>query len=153
MADALTPVAGKLASLIRLLSSPVDAEALVAARKLLVTLRSAGCDIHTLADRLTHPVAVLDEAAAQRIYDAGFLDGYRKAEASQQGPGDFHNVDGTPCWPELAAWCSERGDRLSAREREFVDDMAAWTLSRELTPKQAKWLMSIFLRLGGKRAQ
>jgi hypothetical protein len=153
MADALAPIAGRLAALLRLLSSDRDGEVLTAARKLVLTLCSAGSDIHALAARVEQPVVQLDEAAAKQIYDACFDDGYRKAENDRHGPGDFHNVDGTPCWPELAAWCSERGARLSEREREFIDDMCGWLLAREPTSKQAKWLLSIFYRLGGKRAR
>jgi len=48
-------------------------------------------------------------------------------------------------------YCQQRSDRLQSREREFIDHMASLTVWREPTEKQAKWLKSIYYKLGGKR--
>jgi len=51
----------------------------------------------------------------------------------------------------MARFCQERSARLRGSEPEFVDDMSGLTLWREPTPKQAKWLKSIYARrLGGR---
>ena len=87
------------------------------------------------------------------LYDAGYQDGLRAAVNKQQGSLDFRGVDGDVDWHEVALWCQkrdDRDDRLSDREREFVDTVAAQTVYREPSVKQARWLKSIFLRLGGR---
>ena len=63
---------------------------------------------------------------------------------------DFHNVDGTPAWNEIALFCQRNNDRLWGSEREFINDMALRTVWREPTERQAKWLRSILYRLGGR---
>ena len=50
----------------------------------------------------------------------------------------------------MALWCRGLGDRLTEREHDFIDKLARSTLWREPTETQAKWLKSIFLRLGGE---
>ena len=47
----------RLGSLLRLLGSPVDGEALGAARAIGRTLQGVGCDLHDLADTVEHPPA------------------------------------------------------------------------------------------------
>jgi hypothetical protein len=62
----------------------------------------------------------------------------------------FYDADGAPNWHEIALFCQRNSDRLeSAKERMFVDQMAGWTVGRAPTEKQASWLESIFVRLGG----
>ena len=85
----------------------------------------------------------------RKLYDAGYGAGVRAAEAKQHGPSDFYNVDGTPAWHEIARFCQHSRDRLREKERGFIDDMASRTVWREPTERQAKWLRSIFHRLGG----
>jgi hypothetical protein len=152
MADALTQIAAKLATFIRLLSSDKDGEVVAAARAMQRTLRAAGADIHALADRVEKPNgAELSEADMKKLYDAGFADGRRAAENTAHGPGDFHNTDGTPGWREIAVWCQQQSARLREKEKGFIDDMAARTVWREPSERQGKWLLSIYYRLGGKR--
>jgi hypothetical protein len=151
MADALASIAGKIASLVRMLSSDRDGEVVGAARALVRTLNSAGADIHTLADRVEHANGGgLTEAEMRKLYDAGYDAGVRATEDKHHGSGDFHNTDGSPDWSEIALYCQRHNDRLRPTEQTFIDDMASRTVWREPTPKQAKWLRSIFLRLGGK---
>jgi hypothetical protein len=151
MADALTPIAAKLATFIRLLSSDKDGEVVAAARAMQRTLKAAGADIHALADRVEKSNDKLSDADMKVLYETGFADGRRATENAQQRSGDFYNVDSTPPWHEMATWCQQQKDRLRDKEREFIDDMASRTVWREPTEKQGKWLLSIFYKLGGKR--
>jgi hypothetical protein len=151
MTDALAPIAAKLATCVRLLSSDKDGEIVAAAHAIYRTLRSAGTDIHTLAELIEKPNdGGLTEAEMKKLYDAGFNAGVREAENRRFGSADFHNVDGTPHWHEIALFCQQHNERLTVKEEPFVNDMAAQTVWREPTEKQAKWLKSIFLRLGGR---
>jgi len=50
----------------------------------------------------------------------------------------------------MALYCHQRSNLLRCHEQTFITDMAAQTVWREPTEKQAKWLRSIFLRLGGR---
>jgi len=151
MNDALAPIAGKLAPLIRLLSSDQDGEALAAARAINRLLKSNGVDIHVLADHVEKTNgSSLTDAEMKKLYDAGYDAGVRAAENKNHGSDDFHSVDGTPAWHEIARFCQQNGIRLRENERTFVNDMASRTVWREPTPKQEKWLRSIFFRLGGR---
>ena len=149
MSDALAPIAGKLAKFVRMLSSDKDGDVIAAAHAIMRTLRGAGSDIHALAGQIEKPNGELSEMEMKKLYDAGFHDGMRAAEAEQFGPGDFHNTDGTPDWHEISLFCQRHNDRLREKEREFVNDMAGRILWNEPTERQAKWLKSIFYRLGG----
>jgi hypothetical protein len=50
----------------------------------------------------------------------------------------------------MARACQKQAQRLSERERKFVNNMAARTVYGDLTEAQGKWLESIFYRLGGR---
>jgi hypothetical protein len=115
----LAPIADKLSKLVRMLTSDHDGEVVAAARSIDRTLRSAGLDIHVLA------------AAIER-------GGVASATPNALG------------WPSVACECAARPERLrSKRERAFVADMVVWTRVRgEPTERQAKWLRSIYLRVG-----
>jgi DNA-binding FrmR family transcriptional regulator len=147
----LTPIAGRVASLVRMLSSDRECEVINAVRALLRTLKSAGADIHVLADRVEKPNgSALTNAEMKKLYDAGYQDGVREAENKMHGNSDFRDIDGFPAWSEIALYCQRNNRRLRANEQGFVNDMASQTVWREPTEKQAKWLKSIFLRLGGR---
>jgi hypothetical protein len=141
----------KLGTFIRLLASEQDGEALAAARAIVRVLKSTGADIHTLAERVENVNGgKLTDAEMQKIFNAGFQAGAHAGENKQHGTGDFHNVDGTPAWNEIALFCQQNNSRLRENERQFVNDMAGRSVWREPTEKQAKWLKSIFYRFGGK---
>jgi hypothetical protein len=150
MTDVLAPIVGKLAACIRMLSSDKDGDVITAARGLVRMLKGAGTDIHAFAERIAKPNGGLTEAEMRKLYDAGYEAGVRAVENKQHGSGEFHNVDGLPAWDEIALFCQQNNDRLRENERTFVNDMASRTVWREPTEKQAKWLRSIFYRLGGK---
>jgi hypothetical protein len=136
----------KIQKLIKLLSSPNDGEVVAAARAILRTLAQEGTDIHELAARVEG--RKLSQAEMQRIYDAAFAEGRRTAEEAK--PAEFHDVK--PKWQEMAVECrNQDNDRLTLREREFVDDMVRWTMWREPSEKQAKWLHCIYCRIGRRR--
>jgi hypothetical protein len=150
MTDVLAPIVGKLAAYIRMLSSDKDGDVITAARGLVRMLKGAGTDIHVFAERIAKPNGGLTDAEMRKLYDAGYEAGVRAVENKQHGSGDFHNVDGLPSWNEIALFCQQNNDRLRPTERQFIDDIASRTVWREPTEKQAKWLRSIFYRLGGK---
>jgi hypothetical protein len=133
--DTLAPIINKLAACIRMLSSDKDGDIVNAARGIVRMLKGADTDIHALAERVEQPSGGLTEAEMKKLYDAGYAAGVHAVENKQHGSVDFHNVDGT---------------RLRENERDFINDMASRTVWREPTPKQEKWLRSIFFRLGGR---
>jgi hypothetical protein len=152
--NALTPIAGRLAKLLRMLSSNKEGEVFAAAQALCRTLQSAGTDIHALAAIVEHG-GELNQVEMKKLYDAGHEAGYHKgvqaAENKLHGSDDFRNIDGLPSWHEMALWCQRRSGQLRGNEPKFVADMAAYTVWREPSEKQAKWLKSIYYKLGGKR--
>jgi len=150
-------VRSKLASLVRLLASDRDGEVVAAARAAVRTLKAAGADIHALAGLVEQTDGgKLSEAEMKKLYDAGYeagrADGVATAEAKVPHDADgFRHVNGSKSWHEMACFCQKRSAHLhSGKEREFVDDMAGWTVRKEPIPKQAEWLRSIFARLGGR---
>jgi hypothetical protein len=156
--SALAPIADKLGKLIRLLGSDRDGEVVAAAQALQRTLKSAGADLHTLADLVEKPNGHgLSEADMKRIYSAGFEAGLRKAEDAQHGPEAFRDIGGRVTWQSMALYCQQHSDRLREdRHKEFVGDMAAKAANnnwgRDLTPKQLSYLQSLYFKLGGKPA-
>jgi hypothetical protein len=144
-----TPLEQKLGTFIRMLASERDGEVVAAARAIVRTLKAAGADIHVLAERVeTANGSKLTDAEMRKLYDAGYDAGVRAAE--DKYPGDLHNVDGLPGWNEIALFCQRHSGRLRGNERNFINDMAAQTVWHEPTERQAKWLRSIFFKLGGK---
>lgn len=153
MAD-LAPIADRLAQLLRLLlSTDHGGQALNAAQAIRCTLRSVNSNIHELTDRITEkPNGKLSEADMKLIYDTGFEDGLRAAEKKHHGSSDFVSVNGSlPSWHEIALHRQRNSHRLGdGREREFIDSVTSQTVWREPTPKQEKWLRSIFYKSGGR---
>jgi hypothetical protein len=147
----LTTIAGKLGSLVRLVASDKDGEVVAAARAITRTLKSAGADIHALADRVEHAngSGKISEADMRKLFDAGYAAGIAAAESRDVGD-DFHNLDGSASWETMAAHCRRRRDQLNEREQEFISSALSRIVYREPMEKQAKWLRSIFLRTGGR---
>jgi hypothetical protein len=147
----LTTYSEKLAMCLRLLGSDQDGEVVAAVRALKRMLRSSGEDLHDLAARVEKPA--LNDAEMRKIFDAGVEAGIRKAEAVQHGDGEFRAVDGTPPWEDITVWLQhydDQHDRLTARERDFVNQMAEHVLWREPSERQGRWLLGIFRRLSGR---
>jgi hypothetical protein len=151
MTDALAPIAAKLATFVRVLSSDKEGEIVAAAHAIKRTLKAAGTDIHTLAERIEKPNGEnLTEAEMKKLYDAGYSAGQRDAENKRFSSTDFHNLDGTPNWHQMALYCQQHSNLLRCQEPTFINDIASRTVWGEPTEKQAKWLRSIFHRIGGR---
>jgi hypothetical protein len=74
-----------------------------------------------------------------------------KEARKQAAPPEFFDADGRPHYHEIALFC-QKGDKYlrEEKERKFVSEMPGNTLWQTPTEKQAKWLFSISVRLGGK---
>jgi hypothetical protein len=152
-------VAGKsfevrIADLVRLLGSGSEGEVLNAqgALKRLLASRSVGfTDLGNAIEKL--PTGGLADDQMRRVFDAGYQKGLEEAVRKQvEAEGAFGlHPDGSPDWEGIALYCQREKDRLKDdRHRQFVDDMASrMTWSREPTPKQATYLLSLFRQLGG----
>jgi hypothetical protein len=151
MVSELASIAERLKRCLRLLGSINDGEVIAAARALIRTLKSAGLDVHALADSIgTNTVngKLFTEAETLEIYQRGVADGRQAAE--REAPMTFHNVaHEDPTWHEIACECARHPDRLhSDREENFVNDMVRRTVrGGKLTEKQADWLRSIYARV------
>lgn len=147
-----TTFEGRVANLIRLMSSNRKGEVDAAASAIVRTVRAAGTDkIHALADRIEKANGSLNEAEMKKLYDAGFAAGVEAAENRHHGVNDFLNADGKPTWEAVALFVQRNKGRLDPRHHEFVDDMASRTVwGHEPTERQHKYLHSLFFKLGGK---
>jgi hypothetical protein len=162
MTDLAAPVRSKLAKCLRLLSSDRDGEVIAAARALVGVLRSAGADVHDLAEQIEQPNGgrqgerggKISEADMQRLYNAGYEAGLQAAEDKYHAEEEdgFVSINGMPSWHVIARWCQHHrlNDRLRENERKFIDQMAGQTVWREPTENQQKWLKSIFFKFGGR---
>ena len=156
MAEFSVSIRSKLAKYIRLLTSDQEGEVIAAVEALKRTVKTGGTDIHALAYLVEQANGdKLNEAEMRKLYDAGYeaghAEGVRAAEAKvPRDAAGFCHVNGSKSWREMAVFCQDRSARLRPNEAEFVDDMTGWTTCREPTPKQAKWLRSIYARLGGR---
>jgi hypothetical protein len=149
----LAPVAGKLASFIRLLASDKDGEVVAAARAMFRTLQGIGADFHCLAERVERSDGDLSEAEMERVYTAGIEEGRRLEK--QQRASQQHNGYSPPQFPaprDMALHCYRNIDELNSEwEREFVTNMMSWTRSlRPLSPKQRLHLEKVYIKAGGR---
>jgi len=140
----LAPLADRLGTFIRLLTSSIRDAEVAAACAIVRTLQGAGADIHDLAESIGATSAngkKFTETDACEIYERGIA-------AEQTQSATFHNVDddGPPCHA-IAYECAAHDDRLrDKREKVFVGDMVRWTTrGGQPTDAQAKWLRSIYV--------
>jgi hypothetical protein len=149
-------LAAKLGKPIRLLASDSRGEAVAALCAIARLLEAYGQSFHELADHVE--TGGLTEAAKQKIGAAikqarieGYAEGVKAAESRQHGTGAFRNTDGSLEWSEVALYCQRQKNRLPEKHHEFINDMAARTVwGREPTPRQHRYLHSLFYKLGGK---
>jgi hypothetical protein len=110
-AVSIAPVAGKVAKLVRLLSSDRDGEVLGAVEGLKRTLASINCDLHTVADLILSAAAPgADRSPNRPDNDADLLDALAALWL-------------TPAEDRFVAGCFEyfeRRKRLSPRQREVL---------------------------------
>ena len=151
----LTPIAGKLAKLVRMFGTTNPGERAVAWKALIRTLDTFGADFNDLGDRIEHAGnGALSEIEMKEIYDAGIKEGARQVEQKMRNqPGHNAPAYGTPRFPsasDMALYCYQHMDQLNDWEEEFVTNMASWTRTRPLSVKQQAHLEKIYLKLGGK---
>jgi hypothetical protein len=152
------PVAKRFAKLFRLLASDFDGEVLSAVRRMGQQLAAEGLSFNDIAIVIENANGEIEERKysdtdAEIIFARGVQKG-REEEARNRQPDDppeFYDADGSRRWDAIALFCQKHHQRLRPAEQGFVDDMAGSTMWREPMEKQAKWLLSIFIRLGGRR--
>jgi len=146
----LAPIAGRLATFIRLLASDKDGEVVNAAHALIRTLQGIGADIHDVAERIEHSGnGALNEREMQELYDAGVKAGLRQQQ--HQRATSVSSTAQFPLARDMAMFCYRNIDELKSDwEREFVTNMASWTRVRPLSVKQQAHLEKIYLKLGGE---
>jgi hypothetical protein len=149
-------LAQHVAKLISQLSEPSSVpQALTALNNFLATEKLNINDVANLiekrgysADDMT-TVFNLGKESARRD-----LEGQQHQLVGQQqiGLNDCLDTEGNPRWYEIALFCLDNVGRLhSDREKEFVADMPGKMLQYAApTNAQAKWLLSIFVKLGGR---
>jgi hypothetical protein len=142
----------KLGNLIRRLGSNNDSELLTTVHALRRVLKSAGTDLHAVAEHVERPNGNgLNEAEARKIFNAGYAQGVQDAENRAHGVNDFIGTDGKPTWEVVALFLQRNKHRLDAKHHEFIDKVAAQTVwGREPTERMHKYLHSLFYQLGGK---
>jgi hypothetical protein len=152
------PIAKRIAKLFRLLASDFDGEVLSALRRMKQQLANEGLSFNDIAIVIENANGAIEErkysdADAKIIFERGKQKGREEEARSrpQDQPPDFYDGDGQPRWNAIATFCQKHHPRLRPNEQEFIDDMAGKTMWREPTEKQGKWLLSIFIRLGGRR--
>jgi hypothetical protein len=138
--NALVPIAGKVAKLIRLLASDRDGEVLSAVAALRRALESAGSDLHELAKAVTNGGGELSEAEMRKLFNAGFAAGLEAArEDREEG---FHDADD---WHSKHDYCERNKRHLRTRDRDFIESLGRW--QGKLTPKMQNWLDDVYARL------
>ena len=118
-----------------MLSSDKDGEVMNAAQLIRRTLSQVGSDIHALS-------ACVDGSGVE----AGRANGARREQERRS-----QEERAQPDWHAMAKECQQHADQLDDRERAFIDDMVRWTLRREPSERQARWLHSIWCRVGRSR--
>jgi hypothetical protein len=138
--------ADRISKLIKMLSSPNDGEVVAGARAIVRTLQAAeGTDTHELAERVEG--RKLSQTEMQIIYAKAFRDGKSAATAANE-----FNPVGVPTFYSMACETQAKANgRLSPKEQDFVEDMVRWCAHREPSEKQAKWLHSIYCRIGRRQ--
>lgn len=63
---------------------------------------------------------------------------------------EFFDIDNRPRWYEIAVFNRDNIARLRRDwEKEFTIDIVDKVMAREPSPKQAQWILKIFVNLGG----
>jgi hypothetical protein len=148
----------RLGDVICRLASTNEGEIIATVLALQRLLETHGVDIHALVEHLENGGCGLSDATKEKLrieveqaFNEGYAVGVRAAESKQHGTGAFRNTDGALEWSEVALFVQREKHRLAARHHEFIDDMASRTVyGREPTPKQHRYLHSLFYKLGGK---
>jgi hypothetical protein len=133
----------RLAGILRRLLSDVPSDQEGAVRAL-----RASSDLFHFAINEVENGGKLSDADMRKVYDAGFADGIKHADDVNHGNDDFRGIE--PTWTNVAAYCLQRIEQLPAQHHEFIRSMASRCEYRDPTPKQGKYLRSLYFGLGGK---
>jgi hypothetical protein len=87
-------------------------------------------------------------AAVKRILASEKLDAHWLADRLYQSEEHQRHDDGDD--RSLAWWCYHHRDRLSPRDRQFIEALTKWR--SPLSPKQQKWLRDILAKLESEAA-
>jgi hypothetical protein len=149
-------LAKRIGASIRLLASDIDRTSAI--NGLLRLLPSAALTFNDLAVLIENCDGQIEErkysdSDAEIIFAKGQEKGRKEEARKQTAPPEFYDTEGQPRWQAIAVFCQNNIARLRSEwERTFINDMAGNTLWRQPTPKQAKHLLAIFVKLGGKYA-
>jgi hypothetical protein len=126
------PVARRIAKLFRSLSSDFDGEILGAVAAMKRLFAAEGLSFHDIATVIESCNGEIEE----RKYSDADL--------------EFFDCDGRPRWYDMAVFCQRNAEQLrSPWERQFIADIAGKVLGNTPSPKQAKCILRIFVKLGG----
>jgi hypothetical protein len=149
------PIAKRIATLFRQLSSEYDGHVLAAVKAMKQLFAAERLSFHDIATVIESCNGEIEErkysdSDAERIFARGMEKGRAEEAQRRDLPPEFYDADGQPRWNEIALFCRKNVAQLRSEwEREFITDMAGKTLWRQPTEKQAKHLLGIFIRLGG----
>jgi hypothetical protein len=151
------PVADRIAKLFRLLASDFEGEILSAVRRMKQLLARENLSFNDIATVIENANGTIEErkysdsdAETEKIFARGKQKGREEEAHKRELPPEFYDADGVPRWNVVALFCQKSVPRLNEWERGFIDNMAGKTLWREPTPKEAKHLLAIFVKLGGR---
>lgn len=140
----------RIAKIFRLLNSNQDGEVLAAAAKLKKLCAAEGVTINDLTVSIGGSETSeqkYTEADAVIIFERGKEAG--RAESSSK-ESEYFDIDGNPRWYEITVFNRDNVEQLrNAWMREFTVDIIDKVLGREPSPKQARWILKIFVKLGG----
>jgi hypothetical protein len=152
-------LARRIGTLVRLMGSNFEGEAIGAVtglRRLLPAESLTFSEIAILIENCNGKIETkkYSDTDAEIIFTKGVEKGRGEGarEQAQIVPADFYDVDGHPRWNAIAMFCQNNHQRLGPKEQKFIDDMAGSTMWRAPTEGQRKWLLSIFVKLKGRRA-
>jgi hypothetical protein len=148
--SSIVALRGKLAKLVAMLSSDELGERRSAYLRLIEQLSSVGATFVDLAMLIDpnfgnkKPAEISEgkysSADVIASYQAGYIDGQNSVQLQQP-----HQID----WHKIADAIEKHIDELSNRDREFVRNVIPYIrIDNELSPKRAKWLKDIYVKLG-----
>jgi hypothetical protein len=159
MSDKPKTLTEKIADLFRRLESNYDGEVLATVAVMKRVFQSNGLSFADIATVIANHQGEIEEkkysdADAEIIFARGVDKGRAEQLREQQAPPEFYDANGYPRWNEIALFCQRNIERLRSNwEVAFINDMAGKTLVREPTERQAKYLLAIFVKLGGRYDQ
>jgi hypothetical protein len=150
------PVAKRIATMFRQLSSEYEGHVLAAVKAMKLLFAAEGLSFHDIATVIESCNGEIEErkysdSDAERIFARGMEKGRAEEAQRRDLPPEFYDADGQPRWNEIADFCRKNLERLSSEwERGFADDMPANLIKYgNPTKKQARHLLAIFVKLGG----